>query len=269
MMNVLYCGSKNMFDGVMTSVLSILKRSEYEGAYNFYIYTMDLSDINPEFTPITDDAVEFLNDIAIGFHYKNRVIKVDLTELYKKEFGAYQSNEPYSLLKLLIDKVPNMPEKLLSLDIDVLFNKDIRLLYDIDVTDYEYAASKEHMSFKINTGVLLFNLNKINETKMLEKIRSLLTNNKGNLDIESALYKSTLSNKILSHRFNEQKNMNKNTVIRHFSKKLFWLPYPHTENIKQWDIINMYKKYGYHQFDDILEEYVTLKDIYGVQQSCH
>jgi len=48
----------------------------------------------------------------------------------------------------------------------------------------------------------------------------------------------------------------KNTVIRHFSQRLFWLPYPHVENIKQWHITKVHKKFGYENFDDILYEYV-------------
>ena len=48
--------------------------------------------------------------------------------------------------------------------------------------------------------------------------------------------------------------------MRHFSKRLFYLPYPHTENVKQWHIERVHKKFGYTCFDDVLEEYVTRKE---------
>ena len=68
MINVLFCGNSYVFDGVLTATLSILKRSEYKGPYTFYIYTMDVSDLNPKYTPIEDKIIDFLNDIVIGVY---------------------------------------------------------------------------------------------------------------------------------------------------------------------------------------------------------
>ena len=47
--------------------------------------------------------------------------------------------------------------------------------------------------------------------------------------------------------------------VRHFSKRLFYLPYPHTDNVKQWQVSRVHKIFGYYQFDDILYEYIYLK----------
>ena len=66
---------------------------------------------------------------------------------------------------------------------------------------------------------------------------------------------------MLPQRFNDQKFLHKNrTVVRHFSKRLFWLPYPHTDNIKQWHVDKVHKVFKYHQFDDIYEKYFKLKE---------
>lgn len=65
---------------------------------------------------------------------------------------------------------------------------------------------------------------------------------------------------MLSQRYNDQKFLYKNTVVRHFSKRLFYLPYPHTENVKQWQISRIHKIFGYYSFDDVLHEYVYLKE---------
>ena len=76
---------------------------------------------------------------------------------------------------------------------------------------------------------------------------------------QSALIRSTTKKKMLKQRFNDQKYLHKNTVVRHFSKRLFWLPYPHTDNIKQWHVEKVHKVFRYHTFDDILNEYLALK----------
>ena len=49
-----------------------------------------------------------------------------------------------------------IPDKLLYLDADILFNRDITLLYNHDISDYEYAAARDHY------GKYLINPNYIN-----------------------------------------------------------------------------------------------------------
>lgn len=76
---------------------------------------------------------------------------------------------------------------------------------------------------------------------------------------QSAIYRSTTKKKMLPQRFNDQKFLHKHTIIRHFSKRLFYLPYPHTDNIKQWMVGKIHKVFRYYQFDDILFEYIYLR----------
>ena len=77
---------------------------------------------------------------------------------------------------------------------------------------------------------------------------------------QSAIIRSTVKRKVLPQRFNDQKFLHKSTVVRHFSKRLFWLPYPHTDNVKQWQVSRIHKIFGYYTFDDILYEYIYLKE---------
>lgn len=67
---------------------------------------------------------------------------------------------------------------------------------------------------------------------------------------------------LLPQKFNDQKFLHKHTVVRHFSRRLFYLPYPHTDNIKQWEVERVHTVFHYHAFDDILKEYLYLKHIY-------
>ena len=122
MVNILLCGNKKVFDGALTELISITNKTKE--AINCYIFTMDLTKIKEEYKPIEDNQIEFLNKVVKSKNKENQVTKVDVTELYETEFlnckneNAYCT--PYTLLRLLADLVPNMPEKLLYLDIDMM-----------------------------------------------------------------------------------------------------------------------------------------------------
>ncbi len=271
MINILFCGNDKVFDGALTTMLSIFKRTSTEEPFTFYIFTMDVSHIKPEYKAFTDQQIAFLDEVAKSYNKENRVIKIDVRDIYDREFANSPNEQcycsPYTLLRLFADLVPDMPEKLLYLDIDLLFNRDVRLLWDTDVSNVEYAASRDHygkiiLFFRrkfINAGVILFNLAECKKTGLFEKSRNFIKTRKLLFADESAIILSTTKQKVLSQRFNDQKFLYKDTVIRHFSKRLFWLPYPHVQNIKQWKITLIHKVFGYENFDDILYEYVYLK----------
>ena len=201
---------------------------------------------------------------------ENNVIKVDVTELYEKEFGGCKNEgaycTPYTLLRLLADKLPNIPDKLLYLDIDMMAADDISKLYNIDVSDYEYAAVKEKYGSiflwpdYINAGMLLLNMKKIKETGMLEKARELIKTKKFLFADQTAVYKATTKKMLLPRKFNEQASFKReDTVICHFCKRLLYKPYPHTTNFKQWQIDKVHSELRCYRFDDDLAEYTKLK----------
>ena len=269
MINILFCGNDKVFDGMLTCALSILKRSDTSEPFTFYVFTMDVSHIKSAYVPMSDAQIAFFESVIKEYNSENRAIKIDVTDIYRKEFdkcpneSAYCS--PYTLIRLFADMVEGMPDKLLYLDIDIMFNRDVHLLYDIDVSDYEYAAARDHYGKYlinpnyVNAGVLLFNLKKMKETGLLEKARALIKTKKLVFADQSAIIRSTTKKKMLPQKFNDQKFLHKSTVVRHFSKRLFYLPYPHTDNIKQWHVSRVHKVFRYYQFDDILYEYIYLK----------
>ena len=199
-------------------------------------------------------------------------MKIDVSALYRKEFGGCPNEDaycsPYTLLRLLADELPELPDKLLYLDTDILFNRDIRLLYNTDVEGYEYAATRDHYGKYlihpryINAGVLLLNLKEMRKTGILKRARALLRKKKLVFADQSALIRCTTRKKLLPQRFNDQKFLHRHTVVRHFSKRLFYLPYPHTANIKQWQVDEVHRIFRYHAFDDIVDEYLNLKKLY-------
>ena len=50
MINILFCGNYKVFDGALTELISITNKTSE--AVNCYIYTMDVSRINPDFISI-------------------------------------------------------------------------------------------------------------------------------------------------------------------------------------------------------------------------
>ena len=271
MINILLCGNIKVFDGALTELISITNKTKE--TVKCYIFTMDISRIKEEYKSITDDQIEFLNKVVKSKKNDNEVIKIDVTELYEKEFGKCKNETayctPYTLLRLLADLVPDIPDKILYLDIDMMAADDISKLYNIDVTQYEYAVVKEKYGSiliwpdYINAGMLLFNMKKIRETKLLEKARKLIRTKKMLFADQDAIYRSTTKKLIISRIYNEQSKFNKkDTVICHFCKRLLLWPYPRTENYKQWNVKEVHKVLKCYTFDSDLEEYEKLKKEY-------
>ncbi|MBQ3316801.1 MAG: lipopolysaccharide biosynthesis protein [Spirochaetales bacterium] len=270
MVNILFCGNIGVFDGMLTTALSLVKRTESKEPFCFHLFTMDVSHLKDNYVPITARQVEFFERTVKSYNPENQVKLFDVTDLYMQHFsgcpneGAYCS--PYTLIRLFADLIDGIPDKLLYLDIDLLFQRDVHLLYDIDINGYEYAAARDHYGKYIlnpnyiNAGVILFNMKECRKTGLFEKARAWIKRKKLTFADQSAIIRSTTRKKMLAQRFNDQKFLHPHTVVRHFSKRLFYLPYPHTDNIKQWHVERVHKVFGYHQFDDILNEYLSLKE---------
>jgi lipopolysaccharide biosynthesis glycosyltransferase len=273
MINALFCGNYKVFDGVLTCILSILKRTKTTESFHFHIFTMDVHHLREDYTPFTDSQISFLDSLIKTYNSENKITKYDVTDLYMEHFSGCPNESaycsPYTLIRLLADLVPleGNPKKLLYLDADLLFAQDITKLYSIDIADYEYAAAKDHYGKIIlfwdrkfiNAGVILFNMEECKKSGLFEKSRMWLRKKKLTFADESAIIRSTTKQKKISQRFNDQKFLYKDTVVRHFSKRLFYTPYPHTENIKQWNFGKMLSRFKYLCFEDILVEYIFLK----------
>ncbi len=274
MINLLLCGNEKVFDGALTELISITNKTKE--SVTCYIFTMDITRIKPEYKPISDEQIDFLDDVVKFKNSENNIVKVDVTELYENEFGNCKNENayctPYTLLRLLADLIPDIPDKLLYLDIDMMAQDDISKLYNIDISEYEYAAVKEkygHWFIKadyINAGMLLLNMKKIKETELLGKARTLIKSTKMLFADQDAIYRSTTKKLLLPRIYNEQGSFKRNdTVICHFAKRLLFFPYPRIENYKQWHVEEVHKVLKCHMFDEDLEEYLELKNKYEKQ----
>lgn len=267
MISIIYAGNDKMFDGLIISALSTIKHtSEPIGVF---LLTMDLSDIDPRYKPISERQRQYLEQIYQSANMQNRVTLIDVGSLYREHLiespNAQTGYTPYCFLRLFADRLPQLPDKVLYLDTDTVINSDIAPLYHTDIESYEYGAvldyyGKWFMGYNyINSGVMLLNLKELKKTGLFSRAVSLCANKKLFLPDQTAIHKLTKRKLLLPGKYNEQKHYDKqDTVIQHFTKTILWLPYFHTRNIKPWETERVHQVLT-TRYDDILDEYHARK----------
>ena len=137
-MNVLYCGDKNIEDGLIISVLSLLKNVDEK--LNIYVLTINSKDWNIE--EVTDDCIEVINSKMKKINKENWIKKIDITEIFEKEVPAKNMKTrftPCCMLRLFADEVEELPDRILYLDNDVICRKDCKDFYNQNMDNYELA----------------------------------------------------------------------------------------------------------------------------------
>lgn len=261
MRNIVFSGNNKYFKGVLLNVLSLLKYNS--DPVSIYLLGVDLPEINPLYVSFTENNVKLLEKIVKEKNNQSRVIPLDVTELYKEKIlntkNADTPYSPYTFLRMFLNEIDEIPDKILYLDVDTMFLDDVKLLYDIDITDYEYAAVKDAFFGKfanyINAGVLLLNIKKIKETNLFNKAIEYMNKKRLFAPDQTAINKCTTKKLVLDTRFNTQRKLRKDTVIKHFIKRIHYFPYPKMENIKQWEFEKVNTHLKIHQFNDIFEDY--------------
>lgn len=267
MINILFGGNYKVYDGLLLCLLSLTKHCDEE--LNIFILTANVTELNEEYKPLTKQQISSLEKVI---HKKNPNSKITLIEL-GKEFNEWITNSsnklntytPFAFLRLFADKINELPEKIIYLDTDIMLNGDIKDLYDLDISNHEMGVVLDRLGRifinpkYFNSGMLLMNLKKIKETNLLEKVRERCSRKKMAFPDQSALNKYCKEKKYLPRKFNEQGKLQKDTIIHHFSKRFKLLPFFHTVNIKPWQIEDVQKKYKCHAYDDVYDEYLTIK----------
>lgn len=268
MVNLMFCGNDKVLDGMIISLLSIVKYNK--NPLNIYILTMDLQEMNENYRPITKEQVRILEKIVKNVNDESKVSLIDITNYFKEEMinsaNIKTHYTPYILVRLFSDKVKELPDKILYLDSDIVCYKDIEPLYNIKIDEYDFAAAIDYLGQffinrkYVNSGVLLMNLKKMREEGHLEKCRKMCVEKRMLLPDQSALNKICKNKLYLPRKYNEQKKKQEDTVIRHFSMTMKFLPYFRFLNIKPWHIDRIHNEYKINDFDDILEEYLIIKE---------
>ena len=172
-MNVLYCGDGNIADGVIISVLSLLKNSEE--TLNVYLLTADVGCGSTHYKALPKQFAIFLDVLVKKYNPLNTVKLYDISDKFSAE--APISNlatrfTPCCMLRLYADLVEGLPSKILYLDNDVICRLNPATFYNINMNDAEVAGVLDYYGswlFKhnflrrdyLNSGVLLLDLDKI------------------------------------------------------------------------------------------------------------
>lgn len=272
-MNIVYAGNKNVFDGLLISLLSIIEVNKDK--LTVYVLTMDLDELDNNYISLSQSDLEFIEQQIKTVNLESRIIRVDVRTIFDQKLGSSKNlvnrYTPYALLRLILDEIDIIPDKVLYLDTDTVINRSISELYNIDLQGYEYAAVKDRYGrfffnpFYCNTGVLLLNMKMIRQTGLFKKVVNLLNTKKVFLSDQTGINKMTTRKKIINRKFNEQKEVKKDTVIRHFSMQFRVFPKFYFVNVKPWHIDKVHSVYHCHDFDHILDQYLKLKNIKELQ----
>lgn len=273
--HICYCGNEKVFPQILLSVMSVAKHTASEVAV--HVFTMDLTDVDPRFTAITEDRRAILEEVLRAANAGSRAYLTDAGGEYrryltggKNEKGFYT---PYALIRLLFDKF-DLPDKLIYLDTDTMCCDDIAKLWAYDVSEYEFAAVKDKEgSFWINrkycnSGVLLMNMKECRRTDLLGRVRHKVLTRRMFMPDQSSLNKLVKRKLILPRAFNEQRDIREDTVIKHFCRGMNWYgPFFTLYNYKQTDRKNVHEKLNIYCFDDLYEEYDKLNSKYHFENT--
>ena len=228
MINLLYCGHDKVFDGLMISLLSASKNTKEP--LRAYVLTMDLSDIDKKYQPLTEQHRKYLEDMLKEQNQNSSVILLDITDIYKSSMLNSKNLKnhftPYAQLRLFADMLSEIPPKIIYLDTDTVVNGDIKQLYNISVADYELACVDDLYNWLnpyrwkvrhyFNSGVLLLNMKAIKRTRLFKNARELVANKKMISPDQDALNFLVKRKLVLPEKFNAKDKYYKDIVVHHF-----------------------------------------------------
>ncbi len=273
-MNILYCGDSNIADGVVMSVLSLVRHCAEQ--LDIFILTAGCSSDSRTFRAMPEDFAPFLENLIENSGGSGNVKIIDITEIFNSLQPKANMNTrftPCCMLRLYADLAEGIPDRVLYLDNDVLCRGDISPLYEHDMTGREMAGVLDYYGrwffrnsnniFRmdyLNSGVLLLNMAEIKRTGLFEKCRERCRNKQMFMPDQSALNKLSKSKDILPRRWNEQRILRPDTVLQHFTTSFRFFPWFHAVSVKPWNIEGMHNTLKLHEYDKIIEEYLNVRD---------
>jgi len=166
--NIVLAADNNYAQHLAVTLSSILHNNKNE-KFNIFIFEDKISEFNKK----------KIAQVASQFNCKITYVIFDATIFKNMHFGRFTIVAYY---RLLMAKYINV-DKILYLDVDIIVNKSIRSMYDIDIDNYYVAAVEDIWKPRnycnklkmdqdakyFNSGVLLANLKKWKEDNLFEK----------------------------------------------------------------------------------------------------
>lgn len=270
--NVVYCGNEKVFPLILLSALSVAKHTS--GPIAFHIITMELTEVDARYVPVTEEERAILEEAVCAYNEQNsaKILRADepYAKLLRGGKNENSSYTPYTFLRLLLTEF-DLGDRAVYLDADTMCHSDLRAFEAYDLEPFEFAAVLDQMGKfwirydYINAGVVYFNLKKIRRTGLFERCVKKLYCKKLYFSDQTVLNKFGKKGKlILPRKFNEQRAVRSDTVIKHFCRGIRWFPFFRVYNYKQNDVKNVHEKLHITCFDDVYAEYDRLAEKYGL-----
>lgn len=271
--NLVYCGNRLMFDGLLLSLLTASEKTKEP--LNVFLCTGDFSSIDKAYIPLRESERAFLEGVIQKSNPKSTVTLLDLGGLLKQELPAEKNllsvYTPYSLMRLFLDLVKEIPDRVLYLDTDTIILRDLKPFFDEDLEGKDIGCVLDNLRIifwrpgYVNSGVLLMDMDAIRHDGFMGFCREKVANKKMKRPDQDAInqfFKKKKKIKVFLRNYNEQRKTFPDTVIRHFTPELIFNPFPHMVNIKSWQIEKVHSVYHLHEFDDEYVKMTALKRDY-------
>lgn len=259
-MNILFCGDNGVCQGIFLSALSLCKHTQE--ALCIYILTASIGD----HTAIPQSFADKLQKAVSAKGSKHKVRWIDISE----QFGSYlplanmrTRFTPLCMLRLFADMIPEIPDKILYLDADVLCRRDFSAFYHSDISNVEIIGVLDRYGKwffgnilkhdYLNSGVLLMNMESIRKSGLFARCRDICRDKKMFMPDQSALNQLARKRKVPA-KYNAQGKIHPDTVFKHFTTFFRFLPYLHAVTIKPWHTEKLHKELKIFEFDDIINE---------------
>ncbi len=239
--NLLYCGNDDAYEGILLSLLSVMEHTQRSLCVRIFTACLDI----PCGKPIESSRIKLLNRLLADRKDGSFAVLLDVTEIYGKVFKdcTYQAKNssftPYALLRLLADRVYE-GGRVIYLDADTMAAGDIGTLFDEELNGCALGGVRDMLGSLflapdyINSGVLLIDINGVKRERAFRKAIDFLQREKLYFPDQSSLNYSDISICVLPQRYNEQRRIKRDTVIRHFCRCFKPFPYPHIDRRKPW-----------------------------------
>ncbi len=261
-MRLCYSINKGLVPGFLMSALSAaIATSE---PLEIFLLTGDFSELSRHFKPVTEKDADFCESILQMYNSGSKINLIDMTKDYKDELRTYKAYaghfSPYSFLRLFINDFVDSG-RILYIDADTIVMRDLSELYHMDLQGNKLAmvidaVGKNWMAADYcNSGVVLFDLDAIKGTDLMEKCRDQVKNHLMFMPDQSAINKYFRDSIYrIDRRFNEQQSMQDDTVIRHYCRVLKFFPFPHYIQAKPWDKPDYFhRQRNEYQCDDVIK----------------
>ena len=150
-MNILFCGDKNIQNGLLIAVISLLEHTKED--LDVYVLTLNMSVNDKHYEPIDGRLSDYCNtELSKKYDNRLRIKFIDTSGLFNKEVPLANMSTrftPCCMLRLFADEIAELPDRLLYLDTDIICRKDFTEFYYQNMENVEIAGVLDYYGLRI------------------------------------------------------------------------------------------------------------------------